>query len=403
MFAYLFNPDNDLALGNNSRYYQAPASALKMAADLAVLPIWFAPEGNSLVLVPYPRILDSWMKKLPLCPDVKITSLEEWDMSVCDELLPWGWNVALLRKLEEIGVFSDLLPSSKQVEHWRTLSSRLYATDVLTSFSPSSWLCGVSCACRSLEEVKSMVTFSKEGTEWNVNRKFLKAPWSSSGKGLRWGEGKLETSICNWCQRILLAQQVIMVEPYYDKVKDFAMEFYSDGYGIVSFVGYSLFQTDANGAYQGNVLCSDLQIQKLLEQYVPEEELISVKLHLEKQLSLLFGNFYKGYLGVDMMICYFGEYPFYRLHPCVEINMRMNMGVVAHSIYNRWVSLQSEGIFKVEFFKTSQALQENHEREQKIHPLIVEDGRAKSGYFVLTPVGNDTLYRAAMWICPINE
>ena len=43
MYLYLFNPDNDLALGNNSPYYQPPASARQMAADLAVLPAWVAP------------------------------------------------------------------------------------------------------------------------------------------------------------------------------------------------------------------------------------------------------------------------------------------------------------------------------------------------------------------------
>ena len=51
MYLYLFNPDNDLALGNNSPYYQPPASARQMAADLAVLPAWVAPCGESMVAV----------------------------------------------------------------------------------------------------------------------------------------------------------------------------------------------------------------------------------------------------------------------------------------------------------------------------------------------------------------
>jgi len=39
---YLFNPENDLALANFSLNYTPPASAIRMAEELAVLPIWYA-------------------------------------------------------------------------------------------------------------------------------------------------------------------------------------------------------------------------------------------------------------------------------------------------------------------------------------------------------------------------
>jgi hypothetical protein len=38
MYLYLCNPDNDMAIGNNSPYYQPPASARQMAADMTALP-----------------------------------------------------------------------------------------------------------------------------------------------------------------------------------------------------------------------------------------------------------------------------------------------------------------------------------------------------------------------------
>ena len=62
--------------------------------------------------------------------------------------------------------------------------------------------------------------------------------------------------------RVLRVQGEIMVEPLYNKVCDFAMEFYADGNGSVSFVGYSLFDTDAHGNYKGNFLLSDGQIKR---------------------------------------------------------------------------------------------------------------------------------------------
>ena len=48
---YLFNPDQDLALASGETNYMAPASARKMAEELALLPIWFA-DGECSVLAP---------------------------------------------------------------------------------------------------------------------------------------------------------------------------------------------------------------------------------------------------------------------------------------------------------------------------------------------------------------
>ena len=51
MKLYLFNPDSDLALANNESNYIAPASARRMAQDMALLPIWYA-APDSAVLAP---------------------------------------------------------------------------------------------------------------------------------------------------------------------------------------------------------------------------------------------------------------------------------------------------------------------------------------------------------------
>ena len=42
MKLYVFNPDADMALGNNEENYMAPATIRRMAEDLALLPIWYA-------------------------------------------------------------------------------------------------------------------------------------------------------------------------------------------------------------------------------------------------------------------------------------------------------------------------------------------------------------------------
>ena len=78
------------------------------------------------------------------------------------------------------------------------------------------------------------------------------------------------------------------------------------------------------------------------------------------------------------------------------------MGMVAHRLYTRWLSPRSEGIFRVDCFKTPSDLQEDHRRQEKAHPPVVKDGRMESGYLLLTPIGADTCYRAALWAIPLS-
>ena len=61
----------------------------------------------------------------------------------------------------------------------------------------------------------------------------------------------------------------VIAEPIYNKVEDFALEFYSDGAGEVTFAGYSLFRTGKSGMYEGNYLLSNEAIRGKLSQYVP--------------------------------------------------------------------------------------------------------------------------------------
>jgi hypothetical protein len=103
------------------------------------------------------------------------------------------------------------------------------------------------------------------------------------------------------------------------------MEFYLHE-GTVCFVGYSMFSAAASGAYMGNELLSDTRIEEKLGSYVSIELLHRLRNSLSEKLSSRF-PLYTGYAGVDMMVC---ETPGgYCLQPCVEINIRMNMGMVS--------------------------------------------------------------------------
>lgn len=393
---YLFNPEHDLALASGEANYMAPASARRMASELALLPMWYAEEGSA-VLAPSAYNLD-YVKKIQELLGLSVDLITEPELAIEPDLdiRPWGWDVALRKRLSVLGVDEVLLPSMGQLNDLREYSHRSKAVALLPELQLNEYFCGESYYLRTPEEWKRFVEGRKEC--------LLKAPLSGSGKGLNWCKGIFTPFISGWCTRVAASQGGVIAEPIYNKVEDFAMEFYSDGAGELTFVGYSLFHTGKSGMYEGNCLLSNEAIRKQLAQYIPLEALMDLENCLKYRLSALVGTVYKGYLGVDMMICRFpeNEKPVFRIHPCVEINLRMNMGVIARFLHDRYVRPGSTGRFVIDYHPSEgEALQE-HERMSATYPLESREGRVYSGYLPLVPVHKRSCYRAWIWVTPDN-
>lgn len=379
---YLFNPENDMALANFTPYYKAPSEIIRMANDLSMLPAWYAPEGSAIKVDSLSRV-SLWIEQCPasdFLPDVIWSA--EWENM---PYKPWGWSPSLLYTLRKAGVNDSFLLSDMQMGQIRVLSGRQCCVKILESFSRMDGLCGKAMTCNSMTQVKKYIT--------SLERCVLKAPWSGSGRGIMYVSSKeWNDSAEGWVSRVLRVQGEIMVEPLYNKVCDFAMEFYADGNGSVSFVGYSLFDTDAHGNYKGNFLLSDGQIKKILSQYIPDEVFDNVCRTMEGSLASLLNKDYCGFLGVDMMICL--EDGRYLLHPCVEINLRMNMGVVSHTIFNRYVHCLSHGKYIVKYYSEDGEAWDAFCQMKATYKLHLCDGKLAEGYMPLTPVEQDTHYHA---------
>lgn len=393
---YIFNPEHDLALASGEANYMAPASARRMASELALLPMWYAEEGSA-VLAPSAYNLD-YVKKIQELLGLSVDLITEPELAIEQDLdiRPWGWDVALRKRLSVLGVDEVLLPSMGQLNDLREYSHRSKAVALLPELQLNEYFCGESYYLKTPEEWKRFVEGRKEC--------LLKAPLSGSGKGLNWCKGIFTPFISGWCTRVAASQGGVIAEPIYNKVEDFAMEFYSDGAGELTFVGYSLFHTGKSGMYEGNRLLSNEAIRKQLAQYIPLEALMDLENCLKYRLSALVGTVYKGYLGVDMMICRFpeNEKPVFRIHPCVEINLRMNMGVIARFLHDRYVRPGSTGRFVIDYHPSEgEALQE-HERMSATYPLEIREGRVYSGYLPLVPVHKRSCYRAWIWVTPDN-
>lgn len=378
---YLFNPENDLALANFTANYTPPASATRMAVELAVLPIWYA--GADAVIAEG-RLNRSFVEmiKMNLPLQASLISFSDIASYPNPKIVPWGWNPTLRKKLISHGVAEEALPSPEELMRLRHYSNRQHAVEILEELQTGEdRFCGESHFFTDADVLYAWL-------ESISGNKVLKMPLSGSGKGLIWILGGITDKQGDWCRRVIREQGGVVAEPVLDKVQDFAMEFYLQE-GEVRFTGYSMFTAAASGAYIGNELLSNARIEEKLSGYVSIELLHQLKNSLTRKLSQRF-PLYTGYAGIDMMVCKTSGG--YCIQPCVEINMRMNMGMVARIFYERYMHPVVKGKFVVDYFKKPESALSFHEKMQRESPLKVENGKILSGYLSLTPVTKTTSY-----------
>lgn len=214
---YLFNPENDMALACGDPYYMAPASARRMAAELSVLPAWYAEQGGTVWLDSALR-MKTMERQSFLPPSVNWTS--EF-LPIYNKVIPWGWNPSLVRRLQEAGFPDTAYPSVERMKRIRQISGRQTAVKVLRRLcrhiGGNIPTLGEAFVLSSTEKVKAFVL--------SHPRALLKAPWSGSGRGIQYVSGSFTIPLEGWIRHILTTQHEVIGEPFYDKLLDFAMEF----------------------------------------------------------------------------------------------------------------------------------------------------------------------------------
>lgn len=319
---YVFNPEHDLALAANLSNFTSPHAGRKLRADLGCLPALWA-GNDDYVLVENVELAQKVYSRLrsrtggSICHFVDKNELARLDI---DSVKPWGWDLALRSFLLRYGV--KAVPSEADIAKIRELSHRRQAVALLPSLRMEG-TAGESWEVVSLAELQILLEVH--------SHLVVKAPWSSSGRGVRFIDSAFSDPQARWIQNVIERQGSVVVEPYYNKVKDFGMEFESDGKGHVSYLGLSLFHTK-HGAYTGNIIASEEEKEGMINRYISDDLLNSVKQKICEELGLVFKGCYQGPLGVDMMVVASEEKSGFMLHPCVEINLRRTMGHVALSI-----------------------------------------------------------------------
>ena len=283
---YIFNPEHDLCIANGDENFVPPKSA-----------VGFAKENIDL---------SDYLKR----PNKQRR-----------QIIPWGWNHSLRKRLINEGVDPATLPSDEELQFIRTHSRREFALDVHSRLScKDSQVIGPDyrIVATIVSEIEEFISANGSAV--------LKSPLSGSGKGIRFVREKLSESDEGWCRRILEKQGSVIVEKRFEIIKECAMLFecYHEG---IDFIGYSLFES-RNGAYSKNILASNEEIENIIAEYIPLDTLIAIRENLKAILADILVGHYEGFLGVDQIICQPASPIFI---PVSEINLRMTMGLIARN------------------------------------------------------------------------
>ena len=369
----VFNPEHDMALANGDCHFIAPKNIREMARDLA--PLMDIMDGNDIMV--------------------------------------WGWDHAIKGQLLRMGITEKQLPTDAALTALRKCSERQAAHHLLRAFHidhSDGPYTGESILASGIDDIAAYAAQHRHI--------ILKDPLSSSGKGLRhvnmneedsenfqW-EASSSSSISkvkNWINALIKRHGYLTTEPYYNKVQDFAMEFCIRN-GRCDFIGYSLFSTNHHGRYESNSLMPDEKIESLLAQHIPYSALHEVRNWIIAHSAHIIPtewdtDLHPLYFGIDMMVVDEGlqtsadNYPF-KLHPCVEINLRLNMGIIAHEVRRKLLAPDTEGTFHVTSFPSEEAAYQFHKEYTEQHPTTYKDGNIVSGYHPLTPILPHTRHHA---------
>jgi hypothetical protein len=376
---YLFNPENDLALAFGGENYTAPPFAARLRHDLRLLPVWIAPPG-SLVLCDE-RAHRTWLAVMHrrFGIDVKAVSSQELsDLHDC-RYQPWGWSLDIRKKLLDLGADADCLPSREYINKLRELSHR--RTSIVIH--------------RRLGEMigHEFSPIPTEFTDFASVKRFalkhrncyVKAPWSSSGRGIYRALDVEASDFEQWCEGTLKRQGSVLCEPALNSIMDFAVEFYCEN-GVTAARGYSVFNSDMHSQYSSGLVTDTAHLKSQISSLYHNIDVVTGA--LVRIINDLIAPYYSGWLGIDMLLYRDSKSNEVRLDPCVELNLRTTMGVLTSIIGERFIDSGSVGTFRILYNK------DGFENIKK--NLIVRNGKIKTGMFVLTPVDENSQYCACI-------
>lgn len=382
---FYFNPTCELAIANGSFSYMPPKLLREFEADCSVLPFAFADAGDCILTEckPSPEFI-SRLRDAGFPVPALLSLKEVASEKTLGHLYPWGWSPAthfMLKDLKE-----KCCPAFKQspVYDWKEEHQSLFERITSLSFLKSFLEANPSEHYLEKESTGTVVSSCDE-IEWLLKKQsalVLKAPLSSSGRGIQIiRKPMLNGSNKQWISGVLNQQKYLVAEPYLDKISDLSFQFKITDKGEPEYLGYSIFETNTNGQYKSTFIHPKVNNTAFSEQSIKVEELIEAT---AKRLTLQlkhspFALFHRGFMGIDALI--YKDKDQLKMQPCIEINSRMNMGILTLHI-EKYLHPDAAGKFEL-FYGKAGEYHRFANQQATTHPLKMKQGKLLSGFLSL--------------------
>lgn len=359
---HLFYPSHEISLAHGPIGFTPPSSAERLRRAGEYLPLWLGKNGDTVLV---DNIDPQYICKIQSDFNVGISAIDDIGSSHYN-YTPWGWSYGSRQLLIKSGADNSDLPSVEIIDKIKALSHRktsiiinriLQEQDIHTPYIP--------ILATTVKQAGIILH--------DLQRAVIKAPWSSSGRGVIDSATLPTTSLLTQIEGIIKHQGSVIIEPFLNKVQDFAMLFNSRN-GKVEYVGLSVFNNSTHCNYAGNIVAPESRLLKILETYISSELLRELKESLLNTLPEVLAD-YCGNLGIDMLVYQTGEGA-YAVAPCIELNLRTTMGFIACSLAESFLSPDSSGRFYITPGKLKKTLK----------PAIIADNKLHSGQYLLSPL-----------------
>lgn len=390
---FYFNPTCELAVANGSFSYMPPRLLREFEQDCSVLPFVFGKSRDFVLTEKMPskefilKLTDAGFEMPEFC---SLKELISGKTETIGSIYPWGWSPAAHFYLKELKEKCSHEFRESPVYIWKedhkTLFERITSLHFLTDFleqNPKEFFVDqelIGTKANSIEEIEELL---KKHIPL-----VLKAPMSSSGRGIQIiRKQTLNTSNRQWISGILNQQKYLIAEPFLDKVVDLSFQFKISN-DDPEYLGFSVFETNSNGQYQSTLIHPEINQTISMEM---EAKISATALLLKEALKdSVYTKLHRGFLGIDAMI--YREKEGLKIQPCIEINSRMNMGILTTQIEKK---THDDTTGKFALFYGSRCefkrFADNMILEQ---PIKLRNGKLSSGFVSLVEPDKETQFGA---------
>ena len=351
---HIFNPSCETAIANGTVSYIPNNILLTFEHNLSYLPSIFA-NNNDLVLMPeyeelsHIELLHSY--NFPVPGQILQNDFFEEHQKIISEINNyklWGYAPNWIHRLKKNKTVNSPKFEASFFYNWSENHKQIYSRTTAKGILENIIENQSNPIYITKSKIASVFTSVEQIEAFLINYKqiVLKEPWSSSGRGiLMLRKSNLNSSITQRIKGILKQQNYIMAEAMLDKKLDLALHFKITN-GKVEYFGDTYFSTNTNGQYQANFINRLPDMSSEIKLFLESNIKVLQKDLLRALAQSEIPKYYDGFLGVDVMIVKENDKLVFQ--PCVEINLRNNMGTIALHL-QKLIHPEAKGTFNIVF------------------------------------------------------